>query len=315
MSASFSASSSIPSSDSKANTKSEDVDEKSPAGLRVLVADDNAGNYAVAADLLKKHGHLVTPARDGREAIELYKAGPFDLVLMDVQMPVLNGFSATAQIRDLEEQSGHRTPIVAMTGRAFSRRPGILPRCGDGRLPVEAAAEGKAVCDRSRPPMLLLLAHFSGSERDKDKNEAEQQAPVKRAPDISSASFQIADSTAGKLEACATFTRAQLLEELDGDEELLEQLGTLFREGTPRILSEIEAAITQQDAPNLVRSVGDLLSSLGVFGAREAHQLARELEQMALAKQFTNASEVFAKLEAVIKEVLGAIDSLLGISA
>lgn len=112
--------SSLPPWDSRANTKSNEVEEKKPARLRVLVADDSVAIYTLVARLLEGHGHSVTSARDGREALQLYAVGAFDLVLMDVQMPVIDGFSATAQIRDLEEQSGYRTPIVAMTARALS---------------------------------------------------------------------------------------------------------------------------------------------------------------------------------------------------
>ena len=87
--------------------------------LQVLLAEDNAVNQKLASRLLEKRGHTVTLANDGREAVELVKAGEFDVVLMDVQMPNMSGLEATAAIRDLERGTGRHVPIVAMTAHAM----------------------------------------------------------------------------------------------------------------------------------------------------------------------------------------------------
>jgi len=95
-------------------------------GARVLVAEDNIVNQRVAAGLLVKRGHLVTVVGNGREAVTALQRGEFDVVLMDVQMPEMNGFEATAAIREWERETGHHVRIVAMTAHAMS---GDRERC------------------------------------------------------------------------------------------------------------------------------------------------------------------------------------------
>ena len=95
-------------------------------GARILVAEDNLVNQRVAAGLLAKRGHVVTVVSNGREALAALQGGAFDLVLMDVQMPDMDGFEATAAIREWERASGSRIRIVAMTAHAMS---GDRERC------------------------------------------------------------------------------------------------------------------------------------------------------------------------------------------
>jgi two-component system, sensor histidine kinase and response regulator len=87
--------------------------------LQILLAEDNVVNQQLAVRLLEKRGHTVTVALDGGEALALLKKAPFDVVLMDVQMPVLDGFQATAAIRQEEKSTGAHLPIIAMTAHAM----------------------------------------------------------------------------------------------------------------------------------------------------------------------------------------------------
>jgi two-component system sensor histidine kinase/response regulator len=90
-----------------------------PLALRVLLAEDNAVNRKLAVRILEKHGHRVTVAVNGREAMEALVRDQFDAILMDVQMPEMDGFEATAAIRRSERGSGRHIPIVAMTAHAM----------------------------------------------------------------------------------------------------------------------------------------------------------------------------------------------------
>ena len=92
--------------------------------LKILLAEDGKANQILAVGLLTKWGHSVEVAEDGEKVIELWQSGSFDVILMDVQMPVLDGLEATRRIREME--SGQRTPIVAMTARAMK---GDRARC------------------------------------------------------------------------------------------------------------------------------------------------------------------------------------------
>jgi signal transduction histidine kinase/CheY-like chemotaxis protein len=95
-------------------------DAREPAAsLRILLAEDNAVNQLLASRLLEKRGHSVVVAGNGREALDALEKERFDLVFMDVQMPVMDGFEATAAIRKMEDGSGVRLPIVALTAHAM----------------------------------------------------------------------------------------------------------------------------------------------------------------------------------------------------
>ena len=101
------------------------ADEKAPktgeglTKLYILLAEDNPVNQRVAVRLLEKGGHKVSVANNGIEAIELYEKEPFDLILMDIQMPDINGYEATNAIRKKEKGTGSHIPIIAMTANAM----------------------------------------------------------------------------------------------------------------------------------------------------------------------------------------------------
>jgi len=87
--------------------------------LRVLLAEDNLVNQRLGMRLLEKRGHSVVVAGNGRETLAAFESGGFDLILMDLQMPEMDGFEATTAIRERERESGNRVPIVALTAHAM----------------------------------------------------------------------------------------------------------------------------------------------------------------------------------------------------
>jgi PAS domain S-box-containing protein len=106
---------------------------KASASLNVLLAEDNPVNQRLATRLLEKRGHRVTVAGNGQEAIDQLAKGPFDLVLMDVQMPLIDGLEATRVIREREKETGMHQPIVALTAHAIK---------GDQERCLEAGMDG-----------------------------------------------------------------------------------------------------------------------------------------------------------------------------
>jgi two-component system sensor histidine kinase/response regulator len=93
---------------------------------RVLLAEDNTVNQTLAVRLLEKRGYSVIVASDGRAAVEAFEKDQFDVVLMDIQMPGMDGFEATAAIREKEKLTGGHIPIIAMTAHALK---GDQERC------------------------------------------------------------------------------------------------------------------------------------------------------------------------------------------
>jgi len=117
--------------------------------LEILVAEDNLINQKITVRLLEKAGHRVTVASDGREALAAWREKPFDVVLMDIQMPHLNGFECTEAIRALEEPTGGRVPILALTAHALK---GYDRRCLDVGMDVY-------ISKPMRPEELMAAIH------------------------------------------------------------------------------------------------------------------------------------------------------------
>ncbi len=124
--------------------------------LRILIADDNEINQLVAQDLLASAGHSMRLANDGREAVELLEQERFDLVLMDVQMPVMDGFEATAAIRANEKGTNCRVPIIALTGNAMS---------GDKERCLEAGMDGYVAKPLRRKDLLRAIQEVRSAIR------------------------------------------------------------------------------------------------------------------------------------------------------
>jgi CheY-like chemotaxis protein len=124
--------------------------------LNVLLAEDNAVNQKLATRLLQKMGHQVTVAANGEEAVRAYAAGRFDVILMDVQMPEMNGFEATAHIREHEQRTGEHVPIVALTAHAMQ---GDRDRCLDAGMddylskPLNSIALAEKLASMSLEPV------------------------------------------------------------------------------------------------------------------------------------------------------------------
>jgi len=129
---------------------------KPKRALRILLAEDNAVNQKFAVRVIEKAGHSVVVANNGREAFEEWERARYDVVLMDVQMPEMDGLEATARIRDLEEQRGvaKRTPIIAMTANAMK---------GDKELCLEAGMDGYVSKPVKRQTMFAEIERVLGA--------------------------------------------------------------------------------------------------------------------------------------------------------
>jgi signal transduction histidine kinase/CheY-like chemotaxis protein len=122
--------------------------------LHILLAEDNAVNEKVACAILEKAGHTVEVARNGREAVRIMASGSFDVVLMDVEMPEMDGFEATAAIREMEKHTGAHTPVIAMTAHAMG---GYKERC------LAAGMDGYVTKPIRHDLLLQALEEFQGA--------------------------------------------------------------------------------------------------------------------------------------------------------
>jgi signal transduction histidine kinase/CheY-like chemotaxis protein/HPt (histidine-containing phosphotransfer) domain-containing protein len=216
--------------------------------LHILLAEDNAVNQRLAASLLERRGHRVTIAANGREALDALDTEPFDVVLMDVQMPEMGGFEATAAIRALEsERHARRLPIIAMTAHAMK---GDRERCLD-------AGMDEYLTKPLDPRQLCAL--------------------VEQMADGGSSG-----GTGGELISIPT----EVLARVGGDRELLAEISRLFVDDVPRHLARIQAALGAQDGEALRRAAHGLKGAAANFDADGVVRAARALEEMGRTGEF-----------------------------
>ncbi len=243
-----------------------------PSGLRVLLAEDNAINQAVAVAMLQREGHTVVVAGDGRQALEELARRPFDLVLMDVQMPEMDGFEATAALRALEGPSGRRTPVIALTAHAMKGdRERCLAAGMDGYVskpiqPAELAREIAAARPRAAAPPVAPSASRNG-----------RPAPEGEPPPV--------------------LDRSGVLGRVGNDRQLLRQVADLFLGDCPRLLEAVRRASAGGDAPGLARAAHSLKGALGNLGAVTAATAALAAEDAGLRGDLAGAADTVTALE------------------
>jgi two-component system sensor histidine kinase/response regulator len=221
--------------------------------LRLLLAEDNAINREVAVQLLTKRGHSVVVAENGKQAVARFEAESFDMILMDVQMPEMDGFEATAAIRRREAASGTHIPIVAMTAHAMK---GDRERC-------IAAGMDEYI---SKPISLDELIKVT---------EGLGNSPLKvnASPDLST----------------ETFDRAAALSRVGDDDGLLFDLAKMFCTEGPKRLAAVQAAVKQNDTNALRKAAHTIKGSVSTFAARRATEAAARLEAMAESGDLSKA--------------------------
>lgn len=239
-------------------------------GLKILLAEDNAVNQKLAVLLLEKRQHRVTVADDGRKAVELFQHETFDVILMDVQMPVMDGLAAVAEIRRLEAAShAPRIPIVAMTAHAMKGdRERCLTAGMDGYVskPIHPRELYGAIDQLvKRAPSTLPLKQESGLATSSNfaslPNAAEGAAEVPAVPPL-------------KIDWSAALVHTA------GDAELMRSMIEVFLTEHPKMISEVETSLTEGDAKKLRRGAHSLKGSCGYFAASDAYEACMKLEKL-----------------------------------
>jgi two-component system, sensor histidine kinase and response regulator len=243
--------------------------------LQILLADDNAINRELTVRILSKRGHTVTAVENGKLAVEAAEAQNFDVVLMDVQMPEMDGFEATAMIRRNEQANGRHLPIIAMTAHAMK---------GDRESCLAAGMDGYISKPIRAQELLEVTESFAGTSR-----------PTPSVDD----------------QVDSVLDRETALERVDGDATLLADLAKLFCDQSPRMLSNIQDAITRKDADELRRAAHLLKGSVSTFAAQAAIEATLKLERIARSGELMAAADAYAVLAAEIRRVRAALQDLM----
>jgi two-component system, sensor histidine kinase and response regulator len=259
---------------------------------QILLAEDNVVNQCVAARVLEKHGHTVVVVNNGKEALVALSCQKFDLVLMDVQMPEMDGIEATAVIRQDEQRSGGHIPIIAMTAHAMK---------GDRERFLEAGMDDYV----SKP--------FNGNELFAILNRlAPHNAQAIQVVMAKSPSSAASSDSQGNAIAAGSSCTAATVEDLEDDIEiidwealrarteqqldLLQELVGLFLDNAPQLLTEIETALSTGDGTLLVRSSHTLKGVLGNMCAEKCTRIALQLENCGRHGDTAQARVLFAEL-------------------
>lgn len=251
--------------------------------LRVLLAEDNAVNQRLARSIIEKAGHSVTIVSTGAEAIEALSAGRFDVVLMDVQMPVLDGIEATARIRSGEVQGADSTvPIVALTAHAM---PG----------------------DRERFMRSGMDDYISKPFKQKELLSCLQWAAQRTPSPVQQATSQ--DAALHKEDSMpqSTIDFAKALALLDGDTELLDEICEVYLENAPSQLGIIEEALSSGDMKTVQREAHSMKSASGSIGAHKMQALCYDMEKAGAQADLAQASAILSQLRPEFDRVLKAL--------
>ncbi len=220
----------------------------SSRSLRILLAEDGVTNQKVACGLLARLGHTVVVANNGLEAVNVFQYDlAYDLILMDIQMPEMDGYEATIAIRDLEKSTGTHVPIVAMTAHALK---------GDRERCLEAGMDDY-LSKPIQPKILAKIINGIAGSAEVDHYELVASTPVEAIIDWDAA-----------------------LELVGGSDEVLSELMAVFFEETTQILPAMRIAITQQNTVEVRRLAHTIKGAASCFAAGPAVAAALRLEMI-----------------------------------
>ncbi len=269
---------------------------------RVLLVEDNEINRRVALGLLRSRGHQVVVAVNGLEAVNTLAAEEFDVVLMDMQMPVMDGYEATAEIRKREHQTGGHIPIVAMTAEALK---GDRERCLAVGMddyvskPIAPAEMYRAV---ERFPALCLPV-------DVGLREASESVTTSAADRDVAPLERRARSDNSAPDALPAIDWNVAKERLGGGTDTLREFAELAKKETATQLAEILRAIETRDFKLLRRAAHTLKGSVTYFGAEPLVQVALDLENHGRNESWDGCAELLPTLESELARFLTVLDA------
>ena len=258
-----------------------------PAGrgnsLRVLVAEDNAVNQKLASSLLQRAGHVGVVVPNGRDAVAAVKRERFDVVLMDVQMPVMGGFEATRLIRELEAGTGRRIPIVAVTARAMK---------GDREACLAAGMDGFVPKPIQSTTLLETIEHLASGSGVETAAGVEQHRDTAHGADA--------------------LDEIALMELVGGDRALARELAELFLDDLEPRVTEITAAVTGLDANRLRVGAHALRGSAGALKAQSVSTAAGVLETMGRSGELHGVQVALENLNTALARLRPRLVALAG---
>jgi two-component system, sensor histidine kinase and response regulator len=265
---------------------------KKPGGRRlsVLVAEDNVVNQRVAAGLLEQAGHTVAIAANGREAVDATLKQPFDLVLMDVQMPEMDGLEATAAIRERERQKGGHLPIVAVTAHAMK---------GDAERCLAAGMDAYVPKPLQPRELFATIESLVSGPRPAKTSEGPGAAAPSAAPAPAAPEAPVVDER-------------RLLERVGGDRKALRGLVRVFLADAPLQRERIHRALRKGDARGVQAAAHALKGAVSNFAAPTATDAALRLQKLGEGGNLAEGAALLSRLDEELERVRRALAAMTG---
>ena len=255
-------------------------------GIRVLIAEDNTTNQMVACHHLQSMHCEVQLAATGRDVLEILDQNEFDLILMDVNMPEMDGLQATHAIREVEKVTGHHQIIYATTAMALQ---------GDRELCIAAGMDG----------------YLSKPIRKKDLKRVLREISQKLTDAVPAPDPHLPTGEEKAPPGEGVINIQEMLEDLEGNKDFVVSLARAGCKDFPNYMSEIRAAIQAGDARKLRVAAHTIKTTFGQWGATHARDLAFFIEKAAASGNLAEAASFLANMELASEKVCSALDAFI----
>ncbi|MDX2453006.1 response regulator [Desulfosarcina sp.] len=233
--------------------------------LTVLVAEDNETNQEVASGMLRKIGCRVEMVSNGRQAIDALDGRDFDLIFMDCQMPILDGYQATAEIRRKEQEKGEgiHTPIIALTAHALQ---------GDKEKCLAAGMDDYISKPFRSTEMLATIERLVGDHVPKNENQVKQDG----GKDPQKGKLAVEKKTNHPIDLDVLHTLKEL--QIEGEPDFLERVVVTYLDGSYPLIGQLETAFSEKNIDEMRLIAHRLKSSSANVGAMRLSEFSRMLE-------------------------------------
>ncbi len=271
--------------------------------LRILIAEDNAVNRTLVTKILEKRGHAIVAVENGQAAVEGFTGAtasrrPFDVVIMDIQMPILDGLEATAAIREREAGLGGRVPIVALTAHAMA---------GDRERCLEAGMTAYLVKPLQPQQLIETVESLAQAAPSPEPSGPARPTGVEgRSADPSTSAGSPRARSRGeraKRVDGAAVDEADALKLAGGDPELMRELARIFLAELPVKVDVLRNAAAAGDTERIRQAAHALKGSAAAVGGRPAADASSRLESLGRSGNLEAAREAHADLEAALEEL------------
>jgi CheY-like chemotaxis protein len=282
--------------DTRTRNEAKSITLKAARPLNILAVEDDPINQRVAAGFLERAGHKVTIANTGKVAVSIIDDlandadESFDLILMDLQMPEMDGLKTTAVIRERESDSENRVPIIAMTAAAMK---GDRERCLAGGMDAYIA----------KPIAVEQLFKI-----------IEEQTGIARQPSIE-IEQETEDSTSFARLPIEMIDIAKLEAEFPGGPSGLKKTLTIFLTELPKLLSEIEAGLATSNESSVKRAAHTILGSAKILRIEKLAQISQKMEIHASSAEFDQCHSLYPQISEVSQEAIQEVSAYIGLDS